>query len=222
MSIYSDMVVCDLRHIVTVEQARAIESINDIAILLLPKDSTNEVAAAIAEIERSDIALELHVNENAEICTINGNADIGDISFNEKNEYILIINGFAVLSNIKYNCKISICLNGTLIINEKFLKNNDSNFTFLSINGFLRKASFDDYKYFKGSIEIDADMIKYLPENFTIISMNEIIIDENVTIDILEKSGIKFISQNNIKCKKNISGYIKAFSIVGNNVIITE
>lgn len=58
------MAVCDLRAIKTVEAAKAIDSIESVALLILPKDADQELKTALLAIPKKSIETMLWLEED--------------------------------------------------------------------------------------------------------------------------------------------------------------
>ncbi len=67
MADYHDMKVCDLRFIRTVEEARAITSIHDVELLVLPNDAPPDVTQALAGIPKNDIKNVIQLGSQEEL-----------------------------------------------------------------------------------------------------------------------------------------------------------
>ena len=219
MAIYTDMVVCDLRHLNDVEAIKQIEEIFDVVTLVLPNDASPEVMSAITQIPKRDIANIVYVSAAAKVMSYSGIAEITESSFFDK-EVVVISNGITVISGVNPEIKIHLFINGISVINKKAF--NKSSIFYSNINGIKIEAEFDNYKLFSNKIEIDSDMIKYLEPDTAIIAGNGIIIADDVTIDTITEKGLKFIAGNEISCNRKIAGYIKAVSTVGNEIRVRE
>lgn len=220
MGTISDMVMCDLRYITTVEQAKAIEEISDIVMLILPKDAPAEVMSAITAIPRHDIVIEIPVSKEAKISTINGSTEINDAYFSSTYESLLLINGMGIITRIVNPCSGTIVLNGMIIINENVKDMLDLNFA--SVNGTIIYAKFDEYKFYGNKFVVDADFLKYVKHNTALIAGNKLVIAGDVTVEILQESGIQLIAGNKVVCRREIAGYIKSVATAGNKIEISE
>jgi uncharacterized protein YlzI (FlbEa/FlbD family) len=216
----SDMVMCDLRYITSVEQAQAIEEISDIVMLVLPKDAPAEVMSAIAAIPKNDIVIEIPVSKDAKISTINGSAEINDAYFSSIHETLLVINGMGIITHVVNPCSGTIVLNGMMIINENV--KDKLNLDFASVNGNIIYARFDEYKIYGNKFVVDSDFLKYVKHNTALIAGNKLVIAGDVTVEMLQESGIQLIAGNRVVCRREIAGYIKSVATVGNKIEISE
>lgn len=216
----SDMVMCDLRYITTVEQARSIEEISDIVMLILPKDAPNEVMSAIAAIEKHDIVTEIQISKDALISTINGTTEINDSFFGSASESVLIINGIGIISQLKKQCSGTVILNGMMIINDNI--KDLINFNFASLNGRVIYAEFDAYKFYANKFIIDADYLKYAKHKTALIAGNKIIVANDVTVEMLQMCELQLIAGNKVVCRRELAGYIKTIATAGNKIEISE
>ena len=78
------MAVCDLRAIKTVEAVKAIDLIESVALLILPKDADPELKTAILSIPKKSIATTIWLNEDDRIETQNGVSHISEGSLSKE------------------------------------------------------------------------------------------------------------------------------------------
>lgn len=96
---YQNMPVCDLRNISSTEQARAIEAIENVALLLMPASPDDDLKAALAAIPRKNIAGTVNIDKNARVNVVNGCADISDAA-GEDGQAHFLVNGLAAVSSL--------------------------------------------------------------------------------------------------------------------------
>ena len=95
MSQYQNIAVCDLRAIRSVEGAREIERIENVALLLLPKDAAPEVAEALCAIPRVNVASVLYLDLAGDVRAGNGLIELNDRSFRADGSTVVVSNGCA-------------------------------------------------------------------------------------------------------------------------------
>lgn len=216
----SDMVMCDLRYVTTIEQAKAIEEISDIVMLILPKDAPDEVMSAISAIPKHDIVTEMQISKDAMISTINGTTEINDGFFGKASESVLIINGIGIVCRLKKQCSGTVVLNGMLIISEN--SKDMADFNYASLNGRVIYADFDVYNFQANNSIIDADYLKYAKNKTAMIAGNNIIIAGDVSVEMLQDKDLQLIAGNNVVCRREIAGYVKTIATVGNKIVLSE
>ena len=92
MSVYRQMAILDLRHI-TVEAAKQIEKITQVAMLILPKDGSAELLEAIAAIPTEEVAYTISLLQDEELTAVNGTIQIDDSFFKPHGKTFLLCNG---------------------------------------------------------------------------------------------------------------------------------
>lgn len=218
MSKYYDMPVCDLRFISSVEEAKEIEAIFDIAMLILPKNASPEVMSAIAGIEKYDIVNTVYLDCDTEITTINGTAVINNNSVSANQEHCFVVNGMVFVESLPENGKIRLIANGGVVI-KKSLKESNT-IIFDSVNGSIQYLDFEDYKTFPNILELDIETISYIKENTLIFVGNQLIFKNEVTVDVIRDKNIQFFVGNEIHCPKHLAPYLKMNATVGNQIVI--
>lgn len=215
---YSDMLICDLRNIKSVEAAKEIEEINDVLLLLTPKNADSELMNAFAAIPKKDILMEYAVDMDAEVKTVNGSTEINDSLAGNDKETILIVNGMAILTKLSADKKLSLIVNGMLLINDNYA----DNVNVISVNGSTIHAKFDEYRFFGNKFTLDADMLAYIKSGTALVAGNKMKIKPDVTVDMLRDNAIILVAGNKIECSKTIAGYVKATAYVGNKVEVYD
>ena len=112
------MAVCDLRAIKTVEAAKAIDLIESVALLILPKDADPELKTAILSIPKKSIAATMWLNEDDRIETQNGVSHISEGSLSREHTTVCVINGVAVADAIPPETKVELIINGVVFLHE--------------------------------------------------------------------------------------------------------
>lgn len=216
MSKYVNMPVCDLRQLNDVQTIKVIEKIANIALLILPKDADDDVKNALESVPKANIASVIYLNKDDNLVAINGLNEITDNDFKKDGNSFIIINGVGIIQSISKEAKGTLSVNGVIVIHES-LKNNCS-FTFGMINGVKVYLDFDSYKGYQNEIKINAQFLSYLKPKTLLLAGNNMIIENDVTVDLLEQTQPILLAGNKIICYDNICGYIKATATVGNSV----
>ena len=216
MSRYCDMPVCDLRNLNDLEVIRQIELIQDVAVLILPKDASNEAKVAFENIPKEDIASIVYLNSSDQVNVLNGFNVLTENDFSGDRETIYVVNGFVIIESIRKEAKGSVIINGMTIINESI--KDQCNITFPMLNGVKLYIDFDAYKFYMNEVDIDSELLSYFKPKTLILCGNAVHIAKEVTVEQLKESGIQFCVGNEITCYQNIAAYIKATATVGNCV----
>lgn len=138
----------------------------------------------------------------------------GMVTLNDKNvsdDCLYIVNGIVILETVE---KIpDLCVNGLL------LKRKKSCYEMTRMNG--RSVEVEDnvvIKPYPNTIEIDGDTVRSFDYNTLVAAGNNVDIDNNMTEQMLSDKKITFAAGNEVKCGKNILGYVKVNSTVGNKI----
>ena len=216
--IYHNVVVCDLRHIITVEEARRIESISNVVMLILPGDAPHEVQEALAAVPKQNVVTTLYLKANDRTSILNGSALLGNGDFPPEGEAHFVVNGVAVIEDLAEARKGDFVINGIMILHSR-LKNH-TGLRFSSLNGPKGYVEFDDYKLFSDEVDVDAAFMEFLPERTLIVCGDTIRVAPDVSLDMLRAKKPYFAAGNEIHCSCTVSGYVKANSLSGNGVIV--
>ncbi|MBP7402317.1 MAG: hypothetical protein KBA30_06850 [Clostridia bacterium] len=218
MKTMKNMPVCDLRSYLTAEAAQDIGEIRNVAVVVLPKDASDEVRQALHSIPMENVASVIELEKDARLRIINGVSEIGESDLGTSETNALIINGVSLFTDITPESRAILFLNGVAIINAR-LKSHPG-LEFALVNGVRLFAEFDAYKWFPDKIEVDRDFLTWLAPGIAVIAGNKIRIAEDVTMDLLQEKKTTFIAGNKIECPAAILGYVKSVSKVGNKVIV--
>ena len=168
----------------TAEALREIKKIESCAMLLIPKNASDEWKNAYAKITIRNVASIIEVSYS-KYSVLNGMVTLNDK--NVSDDCLYIVNGIVILETVE---KIpDLCVNGLL------LKRKKSCYEMTRMNG--------------RSVEVEDNVvIKPYPNT----------IDNNMTEQMLSDKKITFAAGNEVKCGKNILGYVKVNSTVGNKI----
>lgn len=212
------MAVCDLRAIKTVEAAKAIDLIESVALLILPKDADPELKTAILSIPKKSIATTIWLNEDDRIETQNGVSHISEGSLSKEYTTVCIINGVAVADAIPPETKVELIINGVAFLHEANRK--ESGLKINTINGASVYADFDYCITAADSFEIDGEFLKYAKPKTAVIAGDNIKVAEDVTSVMLAEKISHLAAGDNIVCYKAASGFVRANSTCGDEIVV--
>lgn len=187
---------------------REIKKIESCAMLLIPKNASDEWKNAYAKITIRNVASIIEVSYS-KYSVLNGMVVLNDK--NVSDDCLYIVNGIVILETVE---KIpDLCVNGLL------LKRKKSRYEMTRMNG--RSVEVEDnvvIKPYPNTIEIDGDTVRSFDYNTLVAAGNNVDIVDDVTEQMLSDKKITFAAVNEVKCGKNILGYVKVNSTVGNKI----
>lgn len=210
------MPVCDLRAIKTVEAAKAIDSIESVALLILPKDADQELKMALLAIPKKSIATTLWLEEDDRIETQNGLSYVSAGRLSKEHTTVCIINGIAVVDAIPPEIRAELIVNGMTLLHEDNRKESGLNIN--TINGMSAYADFDQCITAGDSFEVDMEFLKYAKPKTAIIAGDEIKVAEDVTSDMLAEKIAHLVAGDSVICYKAASGFVRANSTCGDSI----
>lgn len=217
---YSNLPVCDLRHIEDIEAIKNIELIEEVAVLVLPEDADENIKSLLSTIPQKNVATTIYIKKSVDFKVVNGCIEIDKRNFSDGLESVTVVNGIVVVSKNSQNLNGKFIVNGMVIINNKIA--DACNLQFPMLNGMVKYLDFESYKVFNDTLNLDADTLRFLSPDTLIIAGNTIDICEDVTYEMLSDKNIILIAGNVIKCNKSIAGFVKATAIYGNCVEIKD
>jgi len=167
---FRNMSVCDLRGYNSVEAASTIESVHNVALLILPKVSDDETRAAFAKVEMRNVASTVYCDMDAKINTYNGSVTLCDANLPD-GESIYVINGKARVLPLSPEKRVSLIVNGRVQYDE----NSESNIQLLSVNGEAEPFDFQTTEILPSKIVLSAEKFtgdganKYYTEQFAVV-----------------------------------------------------
>ncbi len=218
---YHDMNILDLRDIKSVEVLQNIRRINDICLLVLPKDAPPEIRSAIMAIPQNDIIKTIYLKDGEDIPyqILRANGVYVMKTLPQKN-LIIKANGICMisdLSGLKEDISITLKANGICLLHTNL--QSMSNFS-PSINGITFYKDFDPERVkINNEMEIEAATLSYLPENTFLIVGNLLTFAEDVTPEMLMEKNIQILAGNDIAAPKHLIPYLSATATVGNKIV---
>lgn len=167
---FRNMSVCDLRGYNSVEAASVIESVHNVALLILPKTSDDETRAAFAKIEMSNVASTVYCDVDAKINIYNGSVTLSDTNLSD-GENIYVINGEARILPLSPEKHVSLIVNGKVQYDE----NSENSIQLLSVNGQAEPFDFQNTEILPNKSILPAERFaldganKYYTENFAVV-----------------------------------------------------
>lgn len=182
---------------------RKIPSIKNVALVMLPENPSPEFTEAYAAIQKTNIASETNVPDNA--CFFNGQANLTEKDVVK--DSMIICNGLAILRDIPKEMNVKIIVNGSLI------KSDTAFVEIIKINGAKYEID-NDAKLIVSNpeIRISNSFLENLSEKTAIIACGTIKINDEITSAMLKEKGIVFYNIGTIIAKEELHGYIHANS----------
>lgn len=220
--IYKNVVKCDLRHLKTAEDFAKIEKFENVVELLLPKNLSDEARSALAKIPRVKVVKEIYLDPDAEVRTINGFGVLDRCSLGDSShEVYYTVNGFAIVCDVEPGTVINfISVNGFLLIQ----KNTDVVCDIETVNGSVRESEFnkENCKWFSDTVNVNSAFLKELPKNSFVVAGDSIVVEDDVSLEELKSSGVRFLAGNQIKSPKDLLGYLQVNSDAGAGFVATR
>lgn len=126
---FKNVAICDLRGYNSVEAASTIESVQNAALVILPKEADEETRAALAKIEMRNVAMMVYADMDVPTYTYNGSITLSDANLPD-GESIHLINGSARVLPISPEKQISLVVNGKIVYDKS-----SKNVKLLNVNG---------------------------------------------------------------------------------------
>lgn len=215
MAEYKNVAVCDLRNI-SVESAKQIEGIVNVALVVMPKDASEELKAALAAIPQKNVATTVYMSKEGNMGLKNGLTIITDADFAPGQENYLICNGITVLQNISPETRGTLCCNGIVVFQKKLQQN--CGITMGTLNGMRAYLDFEECHQFAGKVTVDKDMLDLLEAKTLAVAAKKIVIAPDVTMEQLKEKKPCFVAGEKIACSKETAAYVKVNSYVGEKI----
>ena len=215
---YQNMPVCDLRNITSAEQARAIEAIENVALLLMPASPDDDLKAALAAIPRKNIAGTANIDENARVSVVNGCTEISDPPAGDDGQAHFLVNGLAAVSSLPEGVTLNLYLNGLAVISSSL--KSSGRVALPLLNGSAEYMDFDRCKVFSDSFFMDADTLRYIDSGTLIVSGGDIELDAGITPEMLEERRVSLFAGDDIICPPHLAGYARAKFLSGGQIVV--
>lgn len=209
MAKYSDMPICDLRCLTDPDAVKQIESISDIATLLLPNDADPAVMSALAAIPMSDIGSILYLPAKAKLQTTNGVAEVHSAAGQE--QYIMI-NGICLIRELPEDANVTVSVNGLCLIEQSLRGHKGLHFA--NSNGQVSYMDIGDYKIYPNNLTLESETIQYFSDGMLIVTANKLVFHKDVTVQQLQEKRLRFLAANKIIAPKRLIPYLTATATV--------
>lgn len=135
---FKNMTFCDLRGYNSVEAASEIESIQNVVLVVFPKDSDAQTRAAFAKIEMHNVASTIYCDADAKLNIYNGDVTLSNANVSD-GENVYVVNGKARILPISPQKHLSLVVNGKALYDR-----NSENIELLVVNGKAVPFDFQD------------------------------------------------------------------------------
>lgn len=200
-------------HNYTSQALSEIKSIKNVGVLIVADgDGDEKYTNALSRINMKNIGTKTYVPSGCNLCTINGSAVLTNETVMKNAVYL--VNGIAIVYDLSEEMNISLCTNGTVILQKQ------SNANILFTNGEICVTEFNgkDIKLFENKVTIDANFVNEATKGTIVTADNKIIIENDVTADMLSEKDMQFISGNKIICRKELWGYVQNHAHISNKI----
>lgn len=126
---FKNVAICDLRGYNSLEAASTVESVQNAALVILPKEADEKTRAALAKIEMHNVAMMIYADMDVPTYTYNGSITLSDANLPD-GESICLINGSARVLPISPEKQVSLVVNGKIVYDK-----NSKNIKLLNVNG---------------------------------------------------------------------------------------
>lgn len=156
---FKNVAVCDLRGYNSVDAVGEIESVQNAALVILPKTADEETCAAFAKIEMHNVAMKVYVDADVQIYTYNGSITLSDANLPD-GESIHVINGSVCVLPISPEKQVSLIVNGKVVYDQS-----SKNVKLLNINGKAIPMNFDGLEFLSDTVVLHAEKFTSDGEN---------------------------------------------------------
>lgn len=207
----SSVPTLDLRNY-TPKALSGIKSISSCAILLLPKNPSEEFMNQFSRIKLNAVAMTLNAEPEKTFKLFNGVSIVSRETVDDNS--ICLCNGVTFISKTEELKNVDFIFNGMLI------KNKDAKFNSLSCNGGSVEWDFDESKImlYTNKVEVDSSFLKNCKDGAIIAAGNKVVLDSGVKEEDIVSKDIRFVAGNKVVCDKSIYGCVASRSAVGNKV----
>lgn len=196
----------DLRHSIPSAIAK-VKALNA-ALVILPKEPSEELMAAYGSIPRKNVATELYLEKDEELRDINGCSVIECMPGSDKTVYM--INGIGVFLNHTQGTP-------RVVGNGVFVCSKGTKVDILSANGLTVQLDFEieNTKLFPGAISLDRSFFENIKENTVVACGGVMTVELDVTPEVLQGRNLFLAAGGKIKCSKRLLGVLQTMSVAG-------
>ena len=216
MSIIKNLPICDLRNYKDPAAVKEIEVIKNIALLILPEDASPEVMAALAKVEKKNVAMTMSLTKDQQVYVLNGNVELTDANFSKDGNSIVLANGNVIIRNLSPETRGGLLVNGLTLIHESLKQ--QLGIKFLSANGLTLYRDFSDCKAYGNELIADDEFFTYLQPKTVLVVGNCLRLGDNVQLETLKQQQPMFIVGNNAYCPAHLMSYLRATAQVSGQV----
>ena len=191
----------DLRH--SIPSAIAGVKTLNAALVIFPKEPSEELMAAYGSIPRKNVATELYLRD------INGCSVIECMPGSDKTVYM--INGIGVFLNHTQGGTPRVVGNGVFVCSK------GTKVDMLSANGLTAQPDFEieNTKLFPGEASLDRLFFESIKENTVVACGGVMTVERDVTSEVLQGKNLFLAAGGEIKCSKRLLGVLQTMSVVG-------
>ena len=102
MSKMKNIPICDLRNHTDIAVIRDIESIENVAMVILPKDAPTEVLQALHSIPMKNVASVVSLDASDRIQIVNGVSELGNTDLGTDGNTVVVVNGITVVNDFNH------------------------------------------------------------------------------------------------------------------------
>lgn len=199
-----DQAVVDLRNF-TARALGKIKLIQDVAVVILPEEMSDDFAEAYTSIKKIDIAKEVQLKKQTIINIINGFADIDKTSVAK--DSVIVCNGTLIAKDIPEDFNIGLIVNGAV------LKHQSAYITIISLNGQCTDIP-DGYTLLNSVtvMEIDKNALINMKKKTMIAAVARLYFKDDVTEELLKEKEVIFRAVSKIFAPEKLHGYITSNS----------
>lgn len=216
MSIIKNLPVCDMRNYADAAAINEIEMIQNIALLILPTEASPDVMAALAKVEKKNIAVTISLSKEQRIHILNGNVELTDANFSKDGNSVVLANGDVIIHSLSEETRGGLIVNGVLLLHESLKRPNG--LEILAHNGQIFYKDFTDSKVYGGDLIADEEFFSYLQPKTVLIIGQCLKLEENVQLETLKAKEPIFLVGDSAYCTSSLASYLRATAQVANDV----
>lgn len=216
MSILKNLPICDLRNYTDIAAINEIEEIKNVALLIMPRDASPEVMAALTRVEKKNIAVTISLTMDQKVNMLNGNVELTDANFSKDGNSVVLANGNVIIRNISPETRGELIVNGKVLFHDSL--KGQLGIDLMSVNGQSYYKDFSEYKFFGNDLVANDEFFSYLQPKTALEIGNCLKLEENVRIETLKQQSPIFIVGGNAYCSAPLIPYLRATAEVNGEV----